>query len=116
MQIIISRREFIAGAASVAAIRGARVVEEVGRLDGRQVREGALKQIAEQHGILYGSAATKTHLSSDQTFAEAFTEQCSILVPEVELKWDVLRPSPEQFNFGPADWLQHFTWRNQMKF
>jgi endo-1,4-beta-xylanase len=76
----------------------------------------SLKGIADRRGILYGAAATKTHLSSDQDFANAFVEQCGILVPEVELKWDALRPAPDSFNFQPADWLEKFAARNQMKF
>jgi endo-1,4-beta-xylanase len=76
----------------------------------------SLKEIADRRGILYGAAATKTHLSRDQDFANAFVEQCGILVPEVELKWDALRPAPDAFNFQPVDWLHKFAMRNQMKF
>jgi len=78
--------------------------------------EHSLRQIADRRGILYGAAATKTHLSSDQAFAASFVEQCAILVPEVELKWDALRPAPDAFNFQPVDWLEKFAVRNQMKF
>ena len=78
--------------------------------------ENSLKELASRHGILYGAAATKTHLSSDPTFAASFVGQCALLVPEVELKWDALRPAPDSFNFQPADWLQRFAIQNQMKF
>jgi endo-1,4-beta-xylanase len=76
----------------------------------------SLKEAAAARGLLYGAAATKTHLSNDAAFATVFSGQCAILVPEVELKWDALRPSPEAFDFGPVDWLQHFVGAHQMKF
>jgi endo-1,4-beta-xylanase len=76
----------------------------------------SLKEAAASRKIIYGAAATKTHLSGDPAFAAAFVGQCDILVPEVELKWDALRPTPESFNFGPTDWLQHFAGAHQMKF
>jgi endo-1,4-beta-xylanase len=76
----------------------------------------SLKELAASRNLLYGAAATKTHLSNDPAFAVAFAAQCDILVPEVELKWDALRPTPDSFNFGPVDWLQHFAGAHQMKF
>ncbi len=76
----------------------------------------SLREIAASRGLLYGAAATKTHLSSDSEFVSAFAKQCGILVPEVELKWDKLRPVPDKFEFGPADWLYEFAQQHEMKF
>jgi endo-1,4-beta-xylanase len=75
-----------------------------------------LKDHAAKHGLLYGAAATQAHLSADLQFARAFANHCSSLVPERELKWEALRPDPDTYNFGPADWLSSFAQQNQMKF
>lgn len=121
MNSVFSRRSFISGAASMAAF-GPFFQQEISSRrnapigGSRGPQENSLKEMASRHGILYGAAATKTHLSSDKDFAASFVEQCALLVPEVELKWDVLRPEPDSFNFQPADWLHNFAEKNQMKF
>jgi endo-1,4-beta-xylanase len=64
--------------------------------------------------LIYGAAATRSKLSSDAKFADCFTRECGILVPEVELKWDVLRPNIDRFNFAPGNWLFEFTHTHKM--
>src|SRR5215475_11463047 len=102
MNSIFSRRAFISGAASTAAfgpffqqeILSSRNAPTGGS---RSPQENSLKDLASRHGIFYGAAATRTHLSSDAAFAASFVDQCALLVPEVELKWDALRPTPDSF-------------------
>lgn len=74
-----------------------------------------LKDAAATRGLLYGAGETQKHLSADPKLAKAFANQCAILVPEWELKWDYLRPTPDSYNFAPADWLLNFTRQNNMK-
>jgi endo-1,4-beta-xylanase len=116
---MISRRTFLARAAALAgggcvAARNFLIVPEASAKV--PPASSSLKELAASRNLLYGAAATKTHLSKDPAFADAFAAQCNILVPEVELKWDALRPTPDTFNFGPVDWLQHFAGAHQMKF
>jgi endo-1,4-beta-xylanase len=59
-------------------------------------------------GLLYGAAVVRSYLRDDQEFAGHFAEECSILVPETELKWSVLRPSQDTYDFSAADWLASF--------
>lgn len=59
-------------------------------------------------GLLYGAAVAQRVLSSDQTFADSVAAECAIVVPENELKWKALRPTPDRFNFAPGDWLLDF--------
>ena len=59
-------------------------------------------------GLLYGTAVSQRSLASDPAFADRFVQECSILVPENELKWKALRPTPDQFNFASGDWLANF--------
>jgi endo-1,4-beta-xylanase len=75
-----------------------------------------LKERAARGGLLYGSATQRSILEGDQNFAAVFAQQCGILVPEVELKWDSLRPTPDTYNFASADWLCNFAQQHQMEF
>jgi endo-1,4-beta-xylanase len=59
-------------------------------------------------GLLYGAAVSQRSLASDLTFADRFVQECAILVPENDLKWKTLRPTPDQFNFASGDWLANF--------
>jgi endo-1,4-beta-xylanase len=116
---MLSRRTFLARiwtAAAGASLTSANALFSPIFAANTPVDPSSLKEAAASRGILYGAAATKTHLSTDPGFAAAFGAQCDILVPEVELKWDALRPTPDSFNFGPTDWLQHFAGAHQMKF
>jgi endo-1,4-beta-xylanase len=49
----------------------------------------------------------------DPAMRSLFVSQCGILVPENELKWYALRPTPKKFDFDRADILMHFA--NQYK-
>ena len=76
----------------------------------------SLKDLALRKGILYGAATQHGKLSGDPEFAALFAQQCDLLVPEGELKWNTLRPTPDTFNFGPWDQLFAFTQQHQMKY
>lgn len=75
-----------------------------------------LKARASRNGLLYGAAASRKYLQADPAYAALFANQCGVLVPEGELKWNVLRPTPDVFDFGPADWLYDFTRSHDLKF
>jgi endo-1,4-beta-xylanase len=75
-----------------------------------------LRKHAAAKGLFYGAASFKRVLSSDTEFAKKFVEECSILVPEWELKWKALRPAATVFNFESFDWLMNFTEKNKMLF
>jgi endo-1,4-beta-xylanase len=76
----------------------------------------ALKDHAAAKGMLFGAAGRQDLLSRKPDLAQLFAQQCNILVPEGELKWGQLRPTPDTFNFAPAEWLLNFCEQNNMKF
>ncbi len=80
------------------------------------VGKATLGKRAETKGLIYGAAGGADRLSSDPTFATRFAQECRILVPEGELKWVALRPSPNKFDFTKADWLAKFAQQNGMLF
>jgi endo-1,4-beta-xylanase len=75
-----------------------------------------LKDQAARKGLLYGSCVQRKQLTSDSALEGITVAQCGIVVPEVALKWDHLRPSPTTYDFADADWLLNFAQQNQMKF
>jgi endo-1,4-beta-xylanase len=78
--------------------------------------DDSLSKRAAAKGLFYGAASFKRILSSDDIFASNFIEECSIFVPEWELKWDALRPTATDFYFDTFDWLINFTEQNNMLF
>jgi endo-1,4-beta-xylanase len=65
----------------------------------------ALGEKALQKGLLYGSAVGKASLLLDHPYAELIAKQCKIVVPESEMKWKTVRPSPDRFVFSAGDWI-----------
>lgn len=76
--------------------------------------KGSLKQRAAAKGLLYGAAGNYPTLSEDAQFAALFAQECGILVPENEMKWSFLRPTPDTFDFTQADWLAKFARSHNM--
>jgi endo-1,4-beta-xylanase len=75
-----------------------------------------LKDRAAAKGVLCGAAANYPSLSSNPTLRKLFAQECSILVAENELKWDVVRPTPDKFDFTKGDWFLNFARAHGMKF
>jgi endo-1,4-beta-xylanase len=78
--------------------------------------DDSLKVRAAKKGILFGTAADSYYLYRDTAYAEKVAHDCGLLVPESDLKWASLRPSPEEFNFERGDWLAEFADRHNMLF
>jgi len=111
-----SRREFVAGAlgASVAAALGpaSPAWAESPR---------ALKSIAADKGILFGSsvgagrAGTLSGSFNDAGYLDILKKECSVLVPENELKSYVLASEPGKYSFERADRIAQFARSNGIK-
>jgi endo-1,4-beta-xylanase len=120
----VTRRGFIWSAAAAAGSCALPVLDSSTSLRLRQneapQNSGStnvpLKDRAARRGLLCGSAVTQTHLSHDSAFQAAVAAQCNIMVPEVELKWERLRPTPDTYNFSSADWLSNYAQHHHMKF
>ena len=61
---------------------------------------------------LYGAAVRNDALSADPDYAAALARRCRLLVPEAALKWPVLRPTREAFDFTQADAVAAFARRH----
>lgn len=71
-------------------------------------QQPSLKAQAIASGLLYGAASSMANLKDDQSFRTQFVRECQMLVPEWEMKWDAMRPTPTTFDFTAGDWLVQF--------
>lgn len=55
-----------------------------------------------------GSAVVIQQIQRDAKFRDLLQNQASILVSDWQMKWNVLRPAPNQFFFADADWLVNY--------
>ncbi len=78
--------------------------------------EGSLRERATRKSLIYGAAARYKTLSTDSDLAASFVKECAMLVPENELKWNVIRAQPNSFNFAPGDWMANFAKKHDLLF
>ena len=102
---MMHRRDFIRSTTAAAL---------ASRFSWLRTMEATLKSKAAAKGILYGSAASRL-LLQDQAYQQIFAQQCAILTPEAELKWNGVHQQPNQYNFGPADALLSWCQTNGLK-
>jgi endo-1,4-beta-xylanase len=63
---------------------------------------------AEAIGRLFGAALNSGYLNSDSVYGGIAGAEFNYVTPEWEMKWDPTEPSPNQFNFAPADGIMAF--------
>jgi endo-1,4-beta-xylanase len=66
-----------------------------------------LQGLAAARGLRWGAAVTNAQLR-DPGFRNLVTAQTGLIVPESEMKWDGLQPTPDRFNFSAPDQLLAF--------
>jgi endo-1,4-beta-xylanase len=119
---MMTRREWMRQAAGVTA-----VAAMPGLLDGKGLAEtpadsgqaiseaGSLKAHAASRGLLTGCAVNANLFREDEGFRKLLEEQYNIVVPENCLKWNMLRPTAETYNFADPDSLVAFAEAHRMK-
>lgn len=63
----------------------------------------AFRALAARRGLLWGAAVEPQIMDGDPAFAALVRRQCAVLTPENAMKWNALRPGPDQFDFAAAD-------------
>lgn len=96
----LHRRAFLAAGASALAVPAS-------------AQQQSLKTIAQARGITFGSA-TATYELQEPGFAQLLASQAAQLVPEYEMKRDVLEPEPGRYDFSALDQLFGFAARNRL--
>lgn len=126
-KLLLKRREFILG---LGALTGVSSFTAASRLRQSNVflpeaaeqsdlvfaqEISTLRAQAAAKGLIFGAAGQYKQLNSDKAYANLFAQQCGMLVPENELKFNnLLRPSPNRFDFTRSDWLARFARSHDM--
>jgi endo-1,4-beta-xylanase len=76
--------------------------------------ERPLRVEAARAGILIG-AAVRPYCLNESAYVETLAREFNMLEPEDAMKWEVLRPDPQSFDFSQADRLVDFAARHNMK-
>ena len=79
-----------------------------------------LREAAAQRSLLFGAAANADEFGmrnrlSEPEYAATLSRQFNMLEAENAMKWSVVRPTRDSFNFGPGDKLAAFAEANNMK-
>ena len=106
-----SRREFVGGL--LAGAVGASVPLRLSAAES----SSPIKTLAAEKGLLFGSCvgAVKNRSFADPPYVEILERECSVLVPENELKSYTISPEQGQYNFEPGDRIAAFAKANGMK-
>jgi endo-1,4-beta-xylanase len=123
-QLKIDRRAFLAGLSGLAATGCISQAKQLGanvslksRTSSRDFSiddQSPLKVKAKEKGLFYGSCVNYLDSFVDPVFIEAFIRECETLVPERELKWMVLRPNINEFDFFYSDQIFQFAQQHNM--
>lgn len=98
----IKRRELLYGAASVGLA---------------QVLPGTASAVSPQKstGLApYGAAVYLPDLLSESRIGKSIVQYCSRLTPVTEMKWEVMRPAEDVFDFSAADALADFARQHKL--
>lgn len=78
-------------------------------------REQSLREAAAQaSGLLIGTAVRPAQLS-EASYASTLAREFNMLEPEDALKWEVVHPTAQSFDFSQADQIVDFATRHGMK-
>jgi endo-1,4-beta-xylanase len=74
-----------------------------------------LKSAAKSHGLFWGASVQRKHIERDADFAKLLSRECSVIVPEWEMKWAAIESQRGKSNFAAADAIVAFARRNELK-
>jgi endo-1,4-beta-xylanase len=74
----------------------------------------SLREAAQASGLLIGTAVRLTTLS-EAAYASTLAREFNLVEPEDALKWEVVHPEPQSFDFSQADQIVDFATRHGMK-
>ncbi|OHB69405.1 MAG: hypothetical protein A2W23_01450 [Planctomycetes bacterium RBG_16_43_13] len=74
----------------------------------------SLREAAEKANILVGAAVFPDGLKNTY-YADTLVRQFNFLTPENHMKWGIVHPTPNKWNFAPADALVGFAIKHNIK-
>jgi endo-1,4-beta-xylanase len=104
-----SRRHFIAGV--LATLKSGVVL--AAPFPSHAEETLALRKLASEKGLLYGTTISATQISEDSRFVDLVLQQTGIVVAENDMKWQVMnRGTRGDDDYGPADTVAAFALEN----
>ena len=76
--------------------------------------EPSLREVAESRGMLIGAAVRAAQLS-EPAYASTLAREFNMVEPEDALKWEVIHPQPQSYDFSQADKIVDFAAMHGMK-
>ncbi len=80
---------------------------------GSAVPEQSLREVAQGSGLLIGTAVRPAQFS-EAVYASTLAREFNLLEPEDALKWEVVHPEPQSFDFSQGDQVVDFAFRHGM--
>jgi len=75
----------------------------------------ALRKLAADRGLLYGTTIAAAQITSDRPFTDLVRQEAGLVVAENEMKWQVInRGTPGDDEYGPADTVATFAAANSL--
>jgi endo-1,4-beta-xylanase len=81
---------------------------------GAAAPEPSLRQAARASGVLIGAAVRPAQLA-EAAYASTLAREFNMLEPEDALKWEVVHPEPQRYDFSQADQVVDFARQHDMK-
>jgi len=81
---------------------------------GAAALEPSLRQAAQASGMLIGAAVRPAQLS-EAAYASTLAREFNMVEPEDALKWEVVHPQPQSFDFSQADQIVNFAASHDIK-
>jgi endo-1,4-beta-xylanase len=79
----------------------------------RSAETAALRKLAADKGLIYGTTISATQITGDPAFVELVLRQAGLVVAENEMKWQVMnRGARGDDDYGPADTIADFALEN----
>ncbi len=79
-----------------------------------EVPKQSLREAAQVSGLLIGAAVRPAHLS-EAGYAFTLAHEFNMLEPEDALKWEVVHPEPQSYDFSQGDKIVEFATRHGMQ-
>ncbi|MCZ7553104.1 MAG: endo-1,4-beta-xylanase [Anaerolineales bacterium] len=73
----------------------------------------SLRELASRQGRFIGVAAAP-ELLKDSNYSQLLAREFNLVTPENAMKWEVIHPQPEQYDFSPGDQLIDFARQHNM--
>lgn len=103
------------GSCISARVLRSQTVNEASPMQGARLAEPSLRGAPAAGGATQASARVNLPGGSNKDYQTLLKAECSILVPENELKTYSIMPTPGEYDFESGDLILNFAKKNQMK-